>query len=353
MTGDDFEADPAPSDPSFADRAYELFVAAHTGLPPQVQRNLFKAVGGLVGAGADVGRAWLNGQAKLITARKAAAVSDIKAKQKAANLITQRKAEVIAQGLLTSEPADRATQYEAEISQREQLIREDVLRLALEQMEASPPKEDASAEIDGDWIFQFYKEASKRSAEEFRLLFARILSGEMTRPGSFSIGTLQSLSRLTKPTAEAFQAFCNASSTLGPPRVIADPFGPASNNSLSEFGLSYPVLARLTEEGLVRSDFQEWQDVPRDPPILFEQAGTRLLIESIEGHPAASSAMVRISGPAFTNSGAELRQVVTMASSAEYLRKLSKWFLSNGVRLKRVIRIEAGRAFTEEIPPSA
>jgi hypothetical protein len=210
------ESETTPDAESTVDQITELAVAVSTGIPPQIQRNLFKAAGTLIGAVSGVGKTWFEGKAKLIKARQAveiaradASVSAIKAEQKANNLLTQRRAEVVAKQLEHVSLDDRAAAYRDASNVRAQANREEVLQFALEKLQDQDNPPDANEEIDTDWISFFYQEAGRRSADEFKHLFGRILAGEIVSPGSFSIGTLQSLSRITAQTALIFQRFCN------------------------------------------------------------------------------------------------------------------------------------------------
>ncbi|MYJ71510.1 MAG: DUF2806 domain-containing protein, partial [Rhodospirillaceae bacterium] len=51
--------------------------------------------------------------------------------------------------------------------------------------------EEEGAEIDDDWIESWRREAADRSQGEMRETFARILAGEISAPGTFSIKTLR------------------------------------------------------------------------------------------------------------------------------------------------------------------
>ena len=69
-------------------------------------------------------------------------------------------------------------------------------------MEATPPDADAATEIEDDWLNYFARLAEDKSSEELQLLFGRILSGEIRKPGSFSLRTLLFMSTISKQEAE-------------------------------------------------------------------------------------------------------------------------------------------------------
>jgi hypothetical protein len=96
---------------------------------------------------------------------------------------------------------------------REQSNRDQIARLAFQQIKgvASATPIDSPSAIDDDWLTQFWRTAETKSSQEFQLLFARILAGEVRKPGSFSPAALHALSTLSPITAGEFQALCNAS----------------------------------------------------------------------------------------------------------------------------------------------
>jgi hypothetical protein len=77
-----------------------------------------------------------------------------------------------------------------------------VLKTAHDDLQSSPPETDAPSEIDDDWLNFFVRLAEDKSSEELQQLFGKILSGEVRRPGSFSLRTLQIMATISKPEAE-------------------------------------------------------------------------------------------------------------------------------------------------------
>jgi hypothetical protein len=77
------------------------------------------------------------------------------------------------------------------------------MKAALEDMDANPITVDASAEIDDDWLNLFVRLSEDKSSEELQQLFGRILSGEIRRPGSYSLRTVQLMSTISRQDADA------------------------------------------------------------------------------------------------------------------------------------------------------
>jgi hypothetical protein len=79
---------------------------------------------------------------------------------------------------------------------------------ALEDLRRSPPRDDAQSEIEDDWLNYFARLIEDKSSEELQTLFGKILSGEIKRPGSFSLTTMQTLALISKRDAELFPTYC-------------------------------------------------------------------------------------------------------------------------------------------------
>ena len=89
----------------------------------------------------------------------------------------------------------------------QQEIKERVLEMAARQLERDPPLEDAQSEIDDDWLNTFSSFASRKSREDVQSLWARLLAGEIRKPGSFSLRTLQHLSVVSAEDASFIYRF--------------------------------------------------------------------------------------------------------------------------------------------------
>jgi len=305
----------------------ETLIAFKTGLPVQVQRGLWKAVTRVFTAGAEVPAAWLEGKAKVIRRSHDVQAADLQSQQRARELVAAGSAKAAAKQFQKPELAERALSYHAAHIIREQENREAVLQIASRELADAPTASEETAQVNDDWLTAFFLHASTRSDEEFRTLFGRILAGEIKRPGTFSIGTIQSVSRLNQKVAAIFQSACNISSLLArhTPQIFADPFGNAGQNSLEPFGLDYYALAYLIEAGLLRDELSEWLDVPPvyyDQKLVFDHAGGSFYLSRgrIEGMPS----YLRLTGPCFTQAGAELRSVVRMQVSEDYIAQMAR-----------------------------
>ncbi|MCQ8873603.1 DUF2806 domain-containing protein [Mesorhizobium sp. LMG17149] len=85
----------------------------------------------------------------------------------------------------------------------------EVVRESIKELAAPTATNNASdetdVEIDPDWLNYFESYSEKASTTNMRSFWGRILSGEIRRPGSFSLTTLRVASELTQQTAKDFQ----------------------------------------------------------------------------------------------------------------------------------------------------
>ncbi len=288
---------------------------------------------------------WREGRGSIRT-RDDVQSADLRSEQRGRQLVAAASAKAAAKQFQRPELAERALNYHAAHIIREQENREAVLQIAAGELTKNPPASELTTEIDDDWLTAMFKEASTRSSEEFCTLFGRILAGEVKQPETFSIGTVQSVGRLNQSAAANFQKACNISSVfvgVSPPKIIADPFGSADENSLEPFGLNYDNLANLVETGLLRYELNEWREIWRffvTHRVVFDHAGQSFwfLAEGADNSSIPSLLpTLRLTGPSFSQIGTELRSVVNMEVSEEYIAKLAGWLKERNTRLYRAV----------------
>jgi hypothetical protein len=93
---------------------------------------------------------------------------------------------------------ERALEFSFSESVLKQSNREKIATLAIEDLSSkiTEGSSDANSEIEDDWLNQFSDFASHKSNAEIQSLWAKILSGKIRNPSSFSLQSLQLLSSL-------------------------------------------------------------------------------------------------------------------------------------------------------------
>lgn len=290
-------------------------------LPPAIKKNLWKSVGRLITGLVDVPVAHLESK-----------VQKIRSEANALSLVTKSASEAVAHEFGEDQfLIDRTVNHFGSKLLREQINRESVVNKATEELKNDPPKEDSKEEIDEDWLEMFSRIAETKSNKDVQLFLAKILAGEIRKPGTFGPKTIQTLSLLDQNTAKIFQSFCNISfeiTQLGDSMtcVICEPFGSPGNNGLSPVGLSYTDLTRLQDAGLIQYDLTAWRQFP---PILFQlpiKIGSTIMSFQLTENTPKDKQKAKIIN--FTAVGLELRKVLHIQSNQTYNVKFSEWIIN-------------------------
>jgi Protein of unknown function (DUF2806) len=181
---------PVPTNlPTLSEKIWGWFGLQVPSIPlPQTVKNLDKALGRLIAVGGEN----LASRMEHDTSRRQARA------EAEADIID------VSGGYLGSQITDqgpfteRALEFAFGDSVLKQSNREKIARLAIEDFttKSAGQTADAAAEIDEDWLNSFSDLASQKSNAEIQGLWARILSGKIRQPSSFSLKSLELLASL-------------------------------------------------------------------------------------------------------------------------------------------------------------
>ena len=218
-------------------------------------------------------------------------------------------------------------------------------------------------EPDHDWTARFFNHVQDVSSEEMQLLWAKVLAGEVERPGSTSTRTLSILRDLNKETADLFGKLCyiclglDSDEDIVALDVNCHPASPRLG--LGVFGLGKSKLNNLNEHGLIHPGYSSefsvrlgrraWAKSRRACTRLRFQGRTWLLEvmekqdEEYTGHPHTSLEFPDEEGGDYilrgqygvllTKAGRELAKLVDQESISEYASKLRMHFRFHGLRM--------------------
>ena len=292
-----------------------------SGIPEPMRKNFFKAFGQLCTAAVDIPVSWLESRA-----------SEIRAASEARIQIIKRGGEDIAGKLEIPEAYinSAAKKYAAKIV-REQLNLDQIAINAANNLanESQKQEDKPDSEISEDWLNEFENYAKLKSSENMKIIFGKILSGEITKPGSFSIKTVRLISQLDNQAAQIFQIFCsNAISLEGGDKTIVDARvvslnGNAGSNSLSKYGLPFSYLNILNEYGLIISEYDSY--MPYGACIVNAKNSVRAILchrnkryaikpTNIDKHDKK----LKLHGVALTKAGIELLNIIPLKENDAY-----------------------------------
>lgn len=193
--------------------------------------------------------------------------------------------------------------------------------------------------LDPDWFFSFITMAEEIHAPAMQELWGKIFSVEISRPGTFSLRTLQTLKNLTYKDAKMFRVAVSLSSKKKgenspkllygyhqKPNVLSF-LGLKKNHqlNLAEFGLAYPDLLSLMEMGLIYSS--EIESGELNPTARCQwRCGSQVI------HMTARSRGLTLNYYKFTATGSELCKLVSGQTNMNYIETL-KSVLATGFEI--------------------
>ena len=177
-------------------------------IPAPIRQNVLKALDRLGSALIDI-------PVGALERRSAEKRSESEARIKITEAVN---AQIIQQIKVDPEFPQRASNTFAKKILREQYNLEKILGFATDILKKRKYDDSANQQgesemersIDDDWFNIFEKEASQKSTEEVQHRFARVLAGEIEKPGSYSIRAVKILGELDQYVAALFKTLCSA-----------------------------------------------------------------------------------------------------------------------------------------------
>lgn len=120
-----------------------------------------------------------------------------------------------------------------------------------------------NSEFDFDWFVRFFEACGNISNEQMQELWARILSDEISNPGSFSLRTIETLNRMTRNEAVAFSEISNLAMCTADGMWFVLAEGPSAFNldEVNDLIISNTKIRLLQECGLlnpIKDDLLVW-----------------------------------------------------------------------------------------------
>ena len=315
-------------------------------IPAPIRRNALKAFGQLCTAAIEVPVAYLQGTA-----------AEMRAGTEARIKIMKENADQIASQMnVPHDYARRAANKFAQTIIREQVNRDEISGVAANELnkgESTNSKDqgaDKNSEqtINDDWLNNFENEASQKSTEEMRLLFGRILAGEIRKPGTYSIKTVKTLGELDQSAATLFKKLCSLCIVFEIPGGehvldirVPSMGGNAASNVLRSYGLSFDQLNILHEYGLIIPDYNSWYDyklcVVNENPLVTlpfrHQEQQWVLLPTADWKIREE---LKVSGVALSRAGHELFRIVDLDPREKYTEDLKKFFAGQKLQMIEV-----------------
>lgn len=186
--------------------------------------------------------------------------------------------------------------------------------------------EDVSSDpVDDDWITRFFGIVEEITTDRMQKLWGTILAGEVKKPGSFSLRTLDVLRNLSQSEAVAFGRL--AELVLSSPAAKDTPFVAviANFDRIQKLvGLTLANLLRLQDAGLLVVDTTlvtnvESNDPTGNPPQVTLLNGKLMLLMVFK----KNKHKVPLKAVILTEAGTELLPLLDPVGNREYLQMLA------------------------------
>lgn len=183
---------------------------------------------------------------------------------------------------------------------------------------------------DSNWTARFFRIAEDISTEEMQALWGKVLAGEVKRPGSYSLRTIDVLKNISQKEAETFVRMARIAFFSGGKAFVPNP---EDGKYLTEhFDITFLDLLLLREIGLLAPSDLEFSLLPaeKDNQSVFTCGSTCVIID----RPAATPKQP-IKAVVFTEIGKQLLQLVDRApADPKYIEKFATFFQEPGVVVK-------------------
>ena len=209
------------------------------------------------------------------------------------------------------------------------------------------PANEIGKTITEDWFNIFEKEASQKSSEDMQTRFAKVLAGEIEKPGSHSIKAVKALGDMDQNTADLFQKLCSVCVVLKCPLtgVVIDIRVPSlsvspGDNSLKKYELSFINLNLLNEYDLIIPDYDSRfkYDISmvreNNTATPFWHQGRYWVLQPLSEH--IGGVEFYLMGVSLSNVGRELFHIVEQIPAPQYTQDLKKYFRSTGIKMIEV-----------------
>lgn len=238
--------------------------------------------------------------------------------------LTSLDVESLKQELTIEQRAQNRIDYK---EQKKQRNIENITQNAAKNLESEKSVSDEP--VDEDWTTRFFEYAEDISNEEMQEIWGRILAGEIKRPNSFSLRTLEFVRNLTKEEAQTFTKAANfVISSWNSPFIYKG----KGDDSLTKLGLSFEEQLLLTEIGILQAETnisRRLLKAEQDTTVIFESG--KYIIKATK---KANTADHKIPILRFSKVGVELLSLLTTNTSEKYIKEFCNSMESENINVE-------------------
>lgn len=239
-------------------------------------------------------------------------------------LITSAQSEALSnlsvQPSSTRAELDIGNEIRARTSFQEEKRQRNIEAVVRQAAENIVEKEVLDEIVDHDWTAAFFGDIQDVSSERMQQIWAKILAGEVERPGTTSIRALSILKTMSQRDAQLFQSVT--------PFVIEDFVlrDKSITKKLSKFPSYYNIM-RLAEIGLMHSDTTIGRDFENASEFTFDDVDKLFRISSNDG----KRRNFQLPSFALTFPGMEIYKVMKTNKNELFMALFSQYFQRKGM----------------------
>ncbi|MBO7490382.1 MAG: DUF2806 domain-containing protein [Bacteroidales bacterium] len=231
---------------------------------------------------------------------------------KAQSILAKKKAESDAEvEILRMQGEEKVAQYV--LARNTQKIENVGEIIAKAEQQFSPDEEVSNEPVDKDWMTRFLDIAETISDDEMQVLWARTLAGEVKKPGTYSLRTLDVLRNITKKEAELI--------VKASPFLLFD-FGLLC---IEKFALNLNDKISLNDMGIVCGE-----DLVRKCPVGKTPGIILLNKESLLRIYAPKRIIIEVKSVKLTTAGFEIMNMIQIHNDQKYISSLAAKIKSQG-----------------------
>jgi len=183
----------------------------------------------------------------------------------------------------------------------------------------------SSEPVSKDWMTRFFNSVEDISDEDLQNLWAKVLAGEIVRPKSFSLRTLETLKNISKYEAELFVKILPYVLTLENSLFLN-----ADRKLLLKHGITYGEIMALDECGLINSSgfVVLTPKVSTAKPVGIHNRSQLVLLRGL----SASQAELTIGIFGLTQAGRELYKMLNVEPNGDYICDFAKELVKNNAK---------------------
>lgn len=166
---------------------------------------------------------------------------------------------------------------------------------------------ESEENVDKDWMLRFINSVEDISNEDMQKIWGKLLAGEIIKPHTFALRTLDVLRNLSQDEAKLFQRMCGL--------ILSNEFLYAEDDISDKYGVMYSDILKLDECGLINSSsfITIGMVINTEMKIIFRSDDYILVGKTKEGG-------VELSIPQFplSEAGKAVYKIVNKESSKDY-----------------------------------